>query len=181
MTTAKSLRSFSTLQTFSKHIFQFYDDKYCLFIALFFLFMSLFLLLFCNSRTSAENIWLNFADARFSTVLKLRRCTPCFHRSQCADSTTRATSGCTEGRRVGGFGSWSFGGGGLSGGVRCWLRSLKTALKALCFQLKHPSRITHTKTYLQPAKSGACYLQRAYKSHLAASGYGISLTHTHTH
>ena len=70
---------------------------------------------------------------------------------------------------------------GLSGGVRCWLRSLKTALKALCFQLKHPSRITHTKTYLQPAKSGACYLQRAYKSHLAASGYGISLTHTHAH
>lgn len=70
---------------------------------------------------------------------------------------------------------------GLRGGVRCWLRSLKTALKALCFQLKHPSRITHTKTYLQPAKSGACYLQRAYKSHLAASGYGISLTHTHTH
>ncbi len=97
-------------------------------------------------------------------------------------------SDCTEGWgwRTGELGVLGRG-GGLSGGVRCWLRSLKTALKALCFQLKHPSRITHTKTYLQPAKSGACYLQRAYKSHLAASGYGISLphtylhTHTHTH
>lgn len=110
--------------------------------------------------------------------------TQCSGCSQCFKSMTCCKlSDCMEGwdwtnvkLKFGELG----GGSGLRGGVRCWLRSLKTALKALCFQLKHPSRITHTKTYLQPAKSGACYLQRAYKSHLAASGYGISLTHTHS-
>lgn len=112
-------------------------------------------------------------------------CTLQPHCSRGTQTMTWATYSCLTVRRGGAAGAGGVGGlveleFGLSGGVRCWLRSLKTALKALCFQLKHPSRITHTKTYLQPAKSGACYLQRAYKSHLAASGYGISLTHTHS-
>lgn len=51
--------------------------------------------------------------------------------------------------------------------------------KSLVLSIKTSIMDYSHKNIPPPAKSGACYLQRAYKSHLAASGYGISHTHTH--